>query len=60
MPQRSRSRSPLEYQRLKSIRSFRNVPHRDQAETALPRYEQRSTKSVRRGERRMGRWLKYS
>jgi len=54
------SRSPLEYQRLKSIREKRDVPRRDQAETALPRYEQRSSLSVRRGERREGKWLKYS
>jgi len=54
------SRSPLEYQRVKDIREKRDVPRRDQAETALPRYEQRSTLSVRRGERRLGRWVKYS
>ena len=30
------SRSPLEYQRVKDIREKRDVPRRDQAETALP------------------------
>jgi hypothetical protein len=53
------SRSPLEYQRMKDIRDVRQLPLNDRPMTATPRYGKKTARTHRRGETRMGRWLKY-
>ena len=54
------SRSALEYQRVKKIRGAERLPLRDMPLTAQPRYGMKTVRSHRRGETRMGRWLKYA
>ena len=56
----TQSRSPREYLRLKSVRDVKHNTPDDLAETALPRYQRKTTRSDRRGDSRESRWLKYA
>lgn len=55
-----KSRSPLVYQRLKSIRKRNGQAIvDDKAMTVIPRYGKDTALSHHRGEKRMERWLRY-